>query len=154
MLTIYQTSGILDVISTSDAMILLEETTTLDTSVNKSKAAVADLILAIGAQCPRAGTNVTQAEKFFFTRGQKRAFAGMLEDPNLELVWAFLLMAFYMLGACRRNAGFMYLGVATRAAVALGLHNEDSYAYLGPTDNRNRYAQMRYVHQTRTVATN
>lgn len=130
-------------------MNLLEETSISHTSVDKSKAAVADLILAIGAQCPRADTNVTQAEKFFFTRGQKRAFAGMLEDPNLELVWAFLLMAFYMLGACRRNAGFMYLGVATRAAVALGLHNEDSYAYLTPIDNQKRYGQARYLHQNR-----
>ena len=52
----------------------------------------------------------------------------MLEDPNVDMVRTFLLMAFYMLGECRRNSAFMYLGVATRAAVALGLHRLDSYA--------------------------
>lgn len=51
----------------------------------------------------------------------------MLEDPNIDMVRAFTLMAFYMLGACRRNAAFMYLGVATRAAVAIGLQCRDSY---------------------------
>lgn len=130
-------------------MDLLAETSTADTPANRSKAAVADLILAIGAQCPKVNTDITYAEKFFFTRGQKRAFAGMLEDPNLELVWAFLLMAFYMLGACRRNAGFMYLGVATRAAVALGLHNENSYAYLSSIDTQKRYARLGHFHQDR-----
>lgn len=40
----------------------------------------------------------------------------------MDLVRAFLLMSFYMFGACRRNAAFMYLGVAARSAVALGLH--------------------------------
>lgn len=38
------------------------------------------------------------------------------------MVRLFLLMAFYMLGACQRNAAAMYLGVATKAAVVLGLH--------------------------------
>ncbi|TPX24108.1 hypothetical protein DIZ76_013451 [Coccidioides immitis] len=140
LLRIYRlaTAGIIDVLSASEAMQLLEEIANSEASVHSSRMAVADLILAIGAQCPKASTAVSQKEKFFFTRGQKRAFAGMLEDPNLELVWAFLLMAFYMLGACRRNAGFMYLGVATRAAVALGLHHEDSYACLTPVDRQRR----------------
>lgn len=46
----------------------------------------------------------------------------MLNDPSIDMVRLFLLMAFYMLGACRRNAAFMYLGVASKAATALGLH--------------------------------
>ncbi|EEP78859.1 predicted protein [Uncinocarpus reesii 1704] len=135
------TSGIIDVISTSEATQLLEEMESSATVVHSSRLAVADLILAIGAQCPKADTAAVQKVNLFFTRGQKRAFSGMLEDPNLELVWAFLLMAFYMLGACRRNAGFMYLGVATRAAVALGLHDEDSYASLAPVESEKRYVR-------------
>ncbi|KAJ5313202.1 uncharacterized protein N7443_000086 [Penicillium atrosanguineum] len=44
----------------------------------------------------------------------------------MDIVRVFLLMSFYMFGACRRNAAFMYLGVAARSAVALGLHAESS----------------------------
>lgn len=46
----------------------------------------------------------------------------MLEDPTVNLVKAFVLMAFYMFGACRRNSAFMYLGVAAKSADILGLH--------------------------------
>lgn len=52
----------------------------------------------------------------------------MLENPSVEMVRAFLLMAFYALGECRRNAAYMYLGVASRAAIALGLHSRESYS--------------------------
>lgn len=83
-----------------------------------------DLMVAIGAQsCPN-DRKTLQVERFYFARGQRRTFANMLEDPSLDLVRVFLLMSFYMLGACRRNTAFMYLGVASRAAVALGFHAE------------------------------
>ncbi|KAI8943672.1 hypothetical protein NX059_001656 [Plenodomus lindquistii] len=52
---------------------------------------------------------------------------GMLEEPSLDLVRVFLLMAFYMFGACRRNSAFMYLGVASKAADILGLHVSAQY---------------------------
>lgn len=100
--------------------------------------AIADLIIAIGAQCCKTDPSILEIEKGFFTRGQRQAFASMLEDPNLELVRAFLLMAFYMLGACRRNAAFMYLGVAARAAIAIGLHSGDSYASLSVAEHQKR----------------
>lgn len=56
----------------------------------------------------------------------------MLEDPCLDMVRCFLLMAFYMLGACRRNAAFMYIGVAAKAASALGLHVTEQYHHFAP----------------------
>lgn len=46
----------------------------------------------------------------------------MIQDPSIEMVQLFLLMSFYMLGACQRNAAFMYIGVAARGAYVLGLH--------------------------------
>lgn len=81
-----------------------------------------DLMVAIGAQACPNDSNTLRIERFYFARGQSRTFANMLEDPSLDLVRVFLLMSFYMLGACRRNTAFMYLGVASRAAVALGIH--------------------------------
>lgn len=95
-------------------------------SQSDTKSALADVIIAIGAQSSKSNPTTVQAERFFFARAQQRAFAGMLESPSTDLVRLFLLMSFYMLGACRRNAAFMYLGVASRAAVALGFHNPDT----------------------------
>lgn len=120
------TSGFIHVIDRSEVMQMLNET-----HANETRSALLDVIIATGAQACKTNPAAVQAERFFFDRGQRRAFTSMLENPSLELVRLFLLMAFYMLGACRRNAGFMYLGVASRAAVALGLHNPE---YLATTD--------------------
>lgn len=98
------------------------------------KRAAVGLVIAIGAQCesPTAAQTIGQA---YFREARRDAFAGFLEDPDIDLVRVFLLMAFYMLGECRRNAAFMYLGIAVRAALALGLHSHDSYAGIpGPAD--------------------
>lgn len=63
----------------------------------------------------------------YFRGSQSRAFAGMLEDPDIDMVRMFLIMSFYLLGECRRNTAFLYVGIATRAAVALGLHSRETY---------------------------
>ncbi|KAJ5239005.1 hypothetical protein N7468_003624 [Penicillium chermesinum] len=95
------------------------------TERESTRAAIKDLMLAIGAQSYPNDPDTVQMRLFFFTRGQRRAFASFLEDPSINLIRVFLLMSFYMFGACRRNTAFMYLGVAARSAVALGLY-EDS----------------------------
>lgn len=64
----------------------------------------------------------------YFRESQSQAFSGMLEDPDIDMVRTFLIMSFYLLGECRRNTAFLYLGIATRAAVALGLHSRETYA--------------------------
>lgn len=82
--------------------------------------------MAVGLQC-ESPTDTRDRELAFFREAQSRALAGMLEDPDIDMVRVFLIMAFYLLGECRRNTAFMYLGVAARAAVALGLHSKDTY---------------------------
>ncbi|KAJ5083334.1 hypothetical protein N7456_012761 [Penicillium angulare] len=94
------------------------------TDREKTRASIRDLMIAIGAQSCTNTPEHLQIERFFFTRGQSRAFTNFLEDPSLDLIRTFLLMSFYMFGACRRNAAFMYLGVAARSAVAVGLHED------------------------------
>ncbi|KAJ5762573.1 uncharacterized protein N7511_005955, partial [Penicillium nucicola] len=96
------------------------------TDKEKTRAAIVDLMVAIGAQTCLNEPETVQMERFYFARGQSRTFANFLEDPSMDLIRVFLLMSFYMLGACRRNAAFMYLGVASRAAVALGFHVDPS----------------------------
>ncbi|CAG8901325.1 unnamed protein product [Penicillium egyptiacum] len=113
------------------------------TEREKTRAAIIDLMVAIGAQSFPNDRKTLQAERFYFARGQRRTFANMLEDPSVDLVRVFLLMSFYMLGACRRNTAFMYLGVASRAAVALGFHAD----FPGPispdeSDERNERSRL------------
>lgn len=90
----------------------------------RAERASLNMMLAIGSQCraqsPFDEFNATRS----FTCAQKWAFEGFLCDPSLDMVRVFLLMAFYMLGACHRNAAFMYLGIASKAACALGLHRK------------------------------
>ncbi|KAL1955725.1 hypothetical protein VTO42DRAFT_8123 [Malbranchea cinnamomea] len=81
--------------------------------------------IAIGGQCRGSNPADLHLATKYFAEGQKVAFDGMLRDPSLSMVRLFLLMAFYMLGACHRNAAFMYLGVASKAAEALGLHTPE-----------------------------
>jgi hypothetical protein len=97
-----------------------------------------NLILAIGGQC----RSITRLDRQYavqcFSRAQKAAFTGLLEDPCLDMVRCFLLMAFYELGACRRNSAFMYIGIASKAAAALGLHEMSQYQYFSEADRRTR----------------
>ncbi|GAT23272.1 fungal specific transcription factor [Aspergillus luchuensis] len=116
------TSGFIYVLSSAEAMEVLDALIEPSTHPDRTEMAVAGMIIAIGAQASKRTVSTEQAERYFFSRAQRSAFEGMLENPSLTLIRLFLLMSFYMLGACRRNAAFMYLGVAVRAAVALGLH--------------------------------
>ncbi|KAI2789369.1 hypothetical protein POX_d04857 [Penicillium oxalicum] len=118
------TSGLIHLSLDTDK--LLAEQQDLNSTRGQIHAAIGDLMIAIGAQsCSDEPDNV-RIQQYFAERGQRRAFSSMLEDPSLDIVRVFLLLSFYMFGACRRNAAFMYLGVATRAAVALGLHVDSS----------------------------
>ncbi|OAP56024.1 hypothetical protein AYL99_10176 [Fonsecaea erecta] len=106
-------------------------------------AAALDLIIAIGAQCRAADQYDRQYAVRLFSRAQKTALAGGLEDPCLDMVRCFLLMTFYMLGACRRNAAFMYMGIASQAASALGLHVTEQYRHFSASDQSVRLRTLK-----------
>ncbi|KAH8121759.1 hypothetical protein LI328DRAFT_157949 [Trichoderma asperelloides] len=132
------TGGLLDIFGPLEVEdILVKIRTDASQSVGLYKHASIDLVVAIGAQC-KSPMDAQQIGSVYFRQAQKRAFSGMLEDPTVDMVRAFLLMAFYMLGHCRRNTAFMYLGIASRAAVALGMHSRHSYA-----DLKNPICQLR-----------
>ncbi|KAK3725419.1 hypothetical protein LTR37_000389 [Vermiconidia calcicola] len=127
------TSGILHFCGEAE---LLRSLDNVDSPHNPLGAASVYLILAIGAQCRGTAPKDLLQSSEFFSQGQIASFQGMLCDPSLEMVRNFLLMAFYMLGACHRNAAFMYLGVASKAACALGLHLSDQYRDLTAEESR------------------
>ena len=99
---------------------------TSTTALRRPQRSLADLIVAIGLQCEASG-DTHDREIAYFRESQVQVFAGMLEDPDIDMVRTFLVMSFYLLGECRRNTAFLYLGIATRAAVALGLHSRETY---------------------------
>ncbi|POR38885.1 hypothetical protein TPAR_00891 [Tolypocladium paradoxum] len=100
--------------------------------------AIVDLAIAIGGQCCETTPKSLYHAQRHFERAQKMAFEGMLLDPSVDMICIFLLMSVYLLGACKRNGAFMYLGVAARSAHALGLHVPESYHHLEPGEQRFR----------------
>lgn len=97
------------------------------TEPKRDSLALLYLVIAIGGQCRGSCHLDLQYAAHYFAKGQAIAFEGMLKDPSITMVRIFLLMTFYMLGACHRNAAYMYLGVASKAAAALGLHVAKQY---------------------------
>lgn len=95
-----------------------------------------DMVIAIGAQASKPDPTLAEVEKFYFNRGQQRAFSSMLRNPSIDMIAVFLLMSFYMLGACHRNAASMYLGVASRAATVLGLQHQEPYFSVTPSERQ------------------
>ncbi|KAI1376815.1 hypothetical protein F4677DRAFT_445138 [Hypoxylon crocopeplum] len=123
-------SGLLDLFTSEEIAQLLERDRADRASeygsakqMSKADHASLHLMVAIGAQCrgDNAATDLPRAAKHFSV-ARKMALEEMLEDPTVHVVRIFLLMAFYMLGACRRNAAFMYMGMASKAADIVGLH--------------------------------
>ncbi|OJZ85149.1 hypothetical protein ASPFODRAFT_61829 [Aspergillus luchuensis CBS 106.47] len=121
------TSGILDLFTAQEVEALLETHTssrqpTTIAAVRREDVAAIGVALAIGAQV-RGSDRDSQVANEYFRRARQAAFNDMLMGQNIGTVRLFLLMAFYMLGACNRNAASMFLGVAARAAIILELHS-------------------------------
>ncbi|KAK1497876.1 hypothetical protein CABS01_10854 [Colletotrichum abscissum] len=91
------------------------------------------VMVAIGAQCRGQIGDAPKAFRYF-SEARKLSFEGMLSDPTLNTARGFVLMAFYMFGACRRNSAFMYLGVATKAASVMGLHMAEQFQSLSESE--------------------
>ena len=94
------------------------------------------LILAIGAQTSIEDRDALAAS--LFTQGRDLAAQRFLDDASIFTVQAYCLVSFYLLNAARRNAAFMYLGIAVRAAYALGLHRREIAAAFAPEERLSR----------------
>ncbi|KAL1896840.1 hypothetical protein Sste5346_004474 [Sporothrix stenoceras] len=90
------------------------------------------LIFAIGAQASPED-NDELAEKYF-NYGRYLTVCGVTVEPSISNIQAYILLSMYLLVASRRNASFMYLGMAVRAAYALGIHRSDINAAFDPSE--------------------
>ncbi|KPM37662.1 hypothetical protein AK830_g8905 [Neonectria ditissima] len=94
------------------------------------------LVLAIGAQTgPEDKDGLAET---LFNYARYLTVETLMEDPDIPTIQAFALITMYLLGASRRNSAFMYLGMAVRAAYALGLHRKDISALFPPVECRKR----------------
>ncbi|KAF9894263.1 hypothetical protein FE257_007765 [Aspergillus nanangensis] len=93
------------------------------------------LVLAIGAQV--SDVNQTTAEQYFLS-GRQLAFNAFTETPSIFTIQSYILISMYMLGACRRNGAFMNLGIALRAAYAVGIHRKEANALFCTRERRAR----------------
>src|SRR5687767_10405428 len=81
-----------------------------------------DMALAIGAQARASGPSDSQYATTYFTRARSVAFEEMLANPSVAIVRLFVLLSFFTLGACRQTPASIYLGIASKSAVVLGMH--------------------------------
>lgn len=93
------------------------------------------LVLAIGAQV--SDIDQSLAEQYFGS-GRQLAFSAFQETPSIHTIQSYILVSMYMLGACRRNGAFMNLGIALRAAYAVGIHRKDANALFCGREQRAR----------------
>lgn len=85
-----------------------------------------DLAIAIGARCHPNYQTFAPCERAHIDRVWRMVDLRLLDHVTLDTVRISLLLAFYMLCACRRNTGYMYLGIAARVSHTLGLHYNES----------------------------
>lgn len=94
--------------------------------------AVFFLIFAIGAQsCPEDRDDIAER---YFNYGRFLTVSNIMESPNIATIRANVLITIYLLAASRRNAAYMYLGTAVRAAYALGIHRNDINAHFDASE--------------------
>ncbi|GAD94129.1 hypothetical protein NECHADRAFT_53697 [Paecilomyces variotii No. 5] len=81
------------------------------------------LVFAIGAQT--SPEDKEEISGLYFNYGRYLTALRHAEEPSIVAVQCYAMISFYLLAASRRNAAYMNLGIAIRAAQALGLHRRD-----------------------------
>ncbi|KAK8219208.1 hypothetical protein M8818_000940 [Zalaria obscura] len=104
---------------------------------SEDRSSIFYLVMAIGAQVASDASNQEEAEHYFH-HGRQLAFSTFTEAPSIRTVQSYALICIYMLGACRRNGAFMNLGIAVRAAYALGIHKQNTHALFPENERRTR----------------
>ncbi|KAM0283729.1 hypothetical protein ACHAQH_002318 [Verticillium albo-atrum] len=94
-------------------------------------------ILSISARFSLALTRRYQGEikaaDFFMERASALALNELYQEPTLERCQAFYLLSIAQQGSGWRNRSYINLGIATRMAVLMHLHREETYVIKVPT---------------------
>ncbi|KAM0328841.1 hypothetical protein ACHAQA_005257 [Verticillium albo-atrum] len=94
-------------------------------------------ILSISARFSLALTRRYEGEikavDFFMERASALALRELYEEPTLERCQAFYLLSIAQQGSGWRNRSYINLGIATRMAILMHLHREETYTIKAPT---------------------
>ncbi|EGY23557.1 uncharacterized protein VDAG_04995 [Verticillium dahliae VdLs.17] len=74
-----------------------------------------------------------KAADFFMERASTLALNELYQEPTLERCQAFYLLSIAQQGSGWRNRSYINLGIATRMAVLMHLHREETYVIKVPT---------------------
>ena len=131
------TSGVLDLFDPTDIMEHLAAWSTDTSTETDFTSSIYYLVLAIGAQV-RPGDGGENIAEAYFTRGRHLVASNFMDDPSVFTIQSYALITMYMMIICRRNGAFMNLGIAVRAAYALGLHRSDISTLFEARERRTR----------------
>ncbi|KAG9519817.1 hypothetical protein KCV07_g4802, partial [Aureobasidium melanogenum] len=130
------TNCLMDLFDLEDLMRALPSWLNSLSEEKPAQSALYFLIFAIGAQT--APEDNDALANTFLDHGRYLTASFFTENPSVCTIQAYSLITMFMLNACRRNAAFMYLGIAVRAAYALGLHSSDVATLLTTAEIRTR----------------
>ena len=131
------TSGVLDLFDPADFMEHLAAWVNESTRETDFTSSIYYLVCAIGAQVqPR--TDDEGVGEDYFNRGRQLVTSNFMDDPSVFTIQSYALITAYMMTMCRGNEAFMNLGIAVRAAYALGLHRGDISALFEARERRTR----------------
>lgn len=131
------TSGVLDLFDPVDMVEHLSAWSTDVSTETDFTSSIYYLVLAIGAQALPGDGDEALAETFF-NRGRQLVASNFMDDPSVFTIQSYALITMYMVTVCRRNGAFMNLGIAVRAAYALGLHRSDISGLFEARERRTR----------------
>lgn len=131
------TSGVLDLFDPVDIVEHLSAWANDASKETDFTSSIYYLVLAIGAQA-RPGDGGENLAESYFTRGRHLVASNFMDDPSVFTIQSYALITMYMMIICRRNGAFMNLGIAVRAAYALGLHRSDISGLFEARERRTR----------------
>ncbi|KAI2469250.1 fungal-specific transcription factor domain-containing protein [Annulohypoxylon bovei var. microspora] len=134
------TSGLVEVLNKKDFLRSVDECYREPLNTNQPLLCILNLVFAIGLAIARPlgetdeaavirnlhSESTNRAEVFF--RNAKNIYDPVsgFEDADFWSIQALLLMSLYMLVVSKRNASYIYYGMAVRSAFAMGIHREES----------------------------
>ncbi|KAH6867161.1 hypothetical protein B0T10DRAFT_524604 [Thelonectria olida] len=131
-------SGILDLFDPPWLLDQLQDWAEQPSQRPKPISAIIHLALAIGAQARAQGNLDESLAEQCFAYGRQLTMFNLVDAARLETIQAILLITYYLTAACQYNAAFINLGVAARAAYALGIHLHETNAAFGGEEGLSR----------------
>ncbi|KAF5240693.1 hypothetical protein FAUST_4219 [Fusarium austroamericanum] len=115
-------SGILHLFTSEEADSLLGIGESTAQELSKNDVAAIEVALAIGAQARAAGPRDSKVATKYFGNARDVAFGEMIANPSPAIVRLLILLFFFAMGACRQTPASIYIGIAAKAAVMLGMN--------------------------------